>query len=137
MADTMNRAVDTAKGAVSKLKSILPDENEQMALREKQRQIDAATLPNQTAPATQTAPAEQDKVNPLGKYGSRPGEKRIDTSDMTKPLTPVYDNGGDVKVPMHTLGGNLKYEDDHKMTVKETRGIPITLRIRGCSGQPT
>ena len=28
----------------------------------------------------------KDKVNPKGKYGDRKGEKRIDTSSMTKPL---------------------------------------------------
>src|SRR5882672_9732 len=35
-----------------------------------------------------------DKVNPKGKYGDRPGEKRIDTSEMLKKL-PSYKHGTD------------------------------------------
>lgn len=31
-------------------------------------------------------PTPAEKINPKAKFGSRPGEKRIDTSDMTKPL---------------------------------------------------
>ena len=86
MADTLKKIGNTASGVVSKLKSILPDENEQQALREKQQQIDSTLAPAQTPAMQPQEPSVKDKVNPLARYGSRPGEKRIDTSDMTKPL---------------------------------------------------
>lgn len=35
---------------------------------------------------TPTAPQTVDKINPKGKFGMKPGEKRIDVSDMIKPL---------------------------------------------------
>ena len=112
MADTLKKIGNTASGVVSKLKSILPDENEQQALREKQQQIDSTLAPAQTPAMQPQEPSVKDKVNPLARYGSRPGEKRIDTSDMTKPLTPVYDNGGDVSV---AAGKHAQAEGDARL----------------------
>lgn len=39
-----------------------------------------------TAPAAPSKPAKTDVIHPGGKYGDRPGEKRIDTTEMTRPL---------------------------------------------------
>jgi len=102
---------DKAKDVVSTLKSIPPSDNEAQALAEKNQQVDEVT----SSPAEKAPEGVPDKVAPLAKYGDRPGEKRLDWA--LKPA-PVYDNGGEVKVPMHELGGHLEEPDDHKMTVK-------------------
>ncbi len=99
--DVLKKLGDTAKDIGSKLKSLPPNEGEQQSLKEKQSQIDALSAKPTPEKPKETEPAEVDKVAPLARYGSRPGEKRIDTSDMTKPLgtsAPVYDKGGDVSV---------------------------------------
>jgi hypothetical protein len=49
----------------------------------------------------------KDRINPNARYGDRPGEERIDTSTMTKPLpsqkgAALYDKGGVVKVAKPT-----------------------------------
>lgn len=66
-------------------------------LKAKQANVDAykAAYPDKpkaapVPPFGKTSPA--DKVNPKAKYGDRPGEKRIDTSDMLKKL-PSYKHG--------------------------------------------
>jgi hypothetical protein len=70
----------------------------------------------ESALETPSASSDVDRSNPnpapwekVGrKYGDRPGEKRIDTREMVKPLgqTPVYDNGG--KVNVYDKGGKVK-----------------------------
>jgi len=52
---------------------------------------DAATRP---APKPVPPDTSADRINPAAKYGDKPGEKRIDVSDMTKPL-PSYKHGTD------------------------------------------
>jgi hypothetical protein len=63
------------------------------------RDIGKGALSNSPAPASATqkaSPAPKPKPNPATQYGSRPGEKRIDTSEMTKPLG-SFKKGGKVK----------------------------------------
>lgn len=50
------------------------------------------------APPAAAPPESVDRVHPAGRYGDNPGEKRINVSDMTKPLTgqvPSYEHGTD------------------------------------------
>lgn len=90
----MRRLGDTAKKY-----SPFPDDNEFESLKETQKNVDQAVAPKaEEKPAEK--PAVGESLNRGEKYGDRPGEKRIDTSEMTKPLgsLPVYDEGGDVDV---------------------------------------
>ena len=67
-----------------------PNDNPQGEIAEKQKNIDEyknATKPTFTAePVRDTTPSPKDRINPKARYGARPGEQRIDTKDMTKPL---------------------------------------------------
>ena len=94
---------DKATGAASALKSLPPDSNEAESLKEKQAQVDAVSGKTalNTTPAPEASPSEQDKVNPLSRYGSQQGEKRLDTSYLNVPTAvkaPIYDAGGDVGI---------------------------------------
>jgi hypothetical protein len=103
MSDILKKLGDKAKDVASTLKSIPPGDSEAQGIAEAQKQVDALSA-QQTpaAPAKEKtlAPAtEQDKVNPLARYGSRSGEKRLDTSYTDQPSAiKTYDNGGEVKV---------------------------------------
>src|SRR5689334_18835515 len=55
-----------------------------------------ATAPNAPVQAPSKPASGGPPMNPKAKYGDRPGEKRIDTSQMTKPLG-SYKKGGKVK----------------------------------------
>jgi hypothetical protein len=67
-----------------------PDKGTAGELGAKQQNVDEynnATKPTPTAePAKDTTPSPKDRVAPKARYGARPGEKRIDTTSMTKPL---------------------------------------------------
>ena len=98
MADNiLKKYGDKAKDTVSTLKALAPGESELQGLKATQQNVDEAAADKaKTDPIPPTiVPSEKDKVNPLGRYGDRPGEKRIDTTEMLKPL-PSYDQGGDV-----------------------------------------
>ena len=56
----------------------------------RQGEAQAGTLPTQVAPTT--PPVDKDKLNPMAKYGDKPGEVRPE--QMPK----IYDKGGDVDV---------------------------------------
>lgn len=60
----------------------------------------AATSPSAKAASK---PAPQDKVNPKAQYGDKPGEKRLDTSGMTKPLGSFHKGGKVQKTGMYNL----------------------------------
>ena len=78
--DKLKSAMDKLKGATADDPSILP------SLQEKKKNIDqykASIAEPATQPAPTAAPA---KPEPRSAYGTRPGEKVIDVSDMTKPL---------------------------------------------------
>ena len=103
MADILKKLGEKAKDVASTLKSLPPGESEYQGIKSAQENVDAMSQPEAKNPATTTEskPTEQDKVEPLARYGSHAGEKRIDTSEMTKPLgstVPVYDKGGDVSI---------------------------------------
>jgi len=64
----------------------------------KQTVNEVAKPPVEQAPIeVNKTPSVKDRVNPTARYGSRPGEKRIDVTGMTKPLG-VFDKGGKVNV---------------------------------------
>ena len=80
---------------------IAPDDDTAAGLAAKKSNIDeyaraSGSLPPQSGRPILKSPDKpslKDKVNPKGApYGSRPGEKRIDVSGMTKPLS-VYHKG--------------------------------------------
>lgn len=78
--------------------------------------------------SAQSAPA--DKISPTAKYGDKPGEKRIDVSDMVKPLTgqvPSYEHGTDY-VPK--TGPAILHKGE-KVTPKEENMSSITDKITG------
>jgi hypothetical protein len=60
---------------------------------------------------------DADKINPSARFGDKPGEKRIDTSDMLK----TYDKGGKVNIHdgKHQLG--ILKEGERVLTEKETK----------------
>lgn len=108
MTDILKRIGDKASEVVNTLKSIPPGESEKKGLEAIQDNVNSyshATADTKPSVAPEGAPAEQDKVSPLSRYGSRPGEKRIDTRKMLKPLgssVPSYDEGTD-RVPEDQL----------------------------------
>jgi hypothetical protein len=74
------------------------------ALAEKMNNIDAyksATTPQTSAPAPvkPVGSSPKDKVNPKAQYGDRGKEKRIDVTNMVKPLGTLgsYKKGGKVR----------------------------------------
>lgn len=63
------------------------------------KEAEKALNPEPVAPAPKPAPKEPapgDKINPKAQYGDKPGEKRIDVTDMVKPLGKMH-KGGEVK----------------------------------------
>lgn len=110
----MNKAADYAQNLYEQAKALLtPEDSEADSLKAKQENINQVA-PQPAAPVapaqTQATPSPVELSGPTA-YGSRPGEKRIDTTEMTKPLgqgqssTPqpykmqgskLYDEGGEV-----------------------------------------
>lgn len=92
--------------------------NEGPGMRARVRETNAvlnATNPAPAAPAKPVAPSPKERVNPKGApYGSRGGEKRIDTSDMAKPLG-SFKKGTDY-VPKT---GNYKLHEGEAVVSKE------------------
>jgi hypothetical protein len=105
MADILKKIGDKASGVVSTLKSLPPGDSEAQGIKAASDQIDALKAQSNTtqaAPAsTVPAPTEEEKANPLTRYGAKPGEKRLDTSYLDQPTAvkaPVYDRGGEVGI---------------------------------------
>ena len=105
----LGRIADRAHEIYNQGKALVsPMNSEADALKEKQQNVNAAqhqmAEENKPLGAINYAPVAADRVHPGAVYGSRPGEQRIDTSNMMKPLgaapaaakLPVYDEGGDV-----------------------------------------
>lgn len=72
-----------------------PDPNGLQGKMEMVKEADKALHPP-VMPAPTPAPVKtsvKDKVNPSGKYGDKPGEKRIDTAPMVKPLGKMHKGG--------------------------------------------
>jgi hypothetical protein len=96
MSDALKKVAD----AFSKVGSHIAQapSNEAQAIEEKRKNIEqykAATSSSSSSPSSSPAQSDspRDKVG-RGPYGSQAGEKRIDTSDMTKPLG-SYKHGTD------------------------------------------
>ena len=69
-----------------------------------------------TEPVNPGSPA--DRVNPRARFGSRPGEKRIDTNGMTKPLG-SFKKGGKVK----KTGVYNLHKGERVLNVKQTKKL--------------
>lgn len=74
----------------------------------------STSAPSESVRSTSTSP--KDKINPTARYGIRGGEKRIDVSDMVKPLgaapvggKSIFDMGG--KVSVYDKGGKVNVKD--------------------------
>ena len=96
----LQRLGSKARDLKSKV-DFLPGESEFQGIKATQANVDQATQ-KPDPPKEEAAPdnAPVDRLHPMKRYGSEPGEQRIETKDMTKPLgsiVPTYDKGGDVK----------------------------------------
>ena len=106
---------DKAFNTVNTLKAIPPGENEAAGIRAVQENVDQAAQYAQKPVVTKEevpVNAPVDRMHPMARYGDAPGEHRIDTSSMLKPLgstVPTYDEGGDVKPGFLTPIGSGKY----------------------------
>jgi hypothetical protein len=73
-----------------------PLTGEAKSIADKKTNIDqymkAVSDPSGKPPVPAPMKPDGDKLHPNGKYGDRPGEKRIDVRDMVKPL-PTYHDG--------------------------------------------
>lgn len=96
--DDLIKAVNKIGAAGSELVAAPDSEAKSIADKNKMiQEYNDAQKPKAPEPARPASNAKVDKVNPGAKYGSRSGEKRIDTSEMTKKL-PSYKEGTD-RVP--------------------------------------
>lgn len=106
MADIINRAKSAVSNVVKQYKSGLKQTNDlpsEVGSTARQYKDTADQLKGMRDPLSKAAPDKpapaspsQFKVNPKAQYGTGPGEKRIDTSEMTKPLG-SFKKGGKVK----------------------------------------
>jgi hypothetical protein len=106
--------LDTLKSA-----SLTPTNSELSSIRAKKENVDdymksVAKTPD--APKADPVTSDKDKLHPNAKYGDNPGEKRIDVSDMTKPLVQSYKKGTDY-VPKTGLA--LLHKGEKVVPVKE------------------
>jgi hypothetical protein len=139
---TAKRISDTYKSGMAETAS-LPGEIG--AKSQQMRDADIALHPEKAAApkAAPSAPSPQDKVN-AAPYGSRPGEKVIDTKDMVKPLgsfkrgtrsvpkTGIYKlEEGEAVVP------EKSNPDSHKKTgEKDMAGTPYDMITGGKKDAP-
>ncbi len=127
--------VNALQSGLSKIKSAvkgvadLPgqDVQESAAIKNKMDQVNA--LKGQSAPAPSPAPKPAanlpvDRVNPRGKYGDRPGEKRIDVNKLDS-----YKKGGKIKktkiVKVHA--------GERILTAKRTKTYDASPMAKGLS----
>lgn len=115
----MRRLGDKASSYGKAVKSLAPDDNEAEGLRAAQSTIQQVSAPPEEK---KEEVSTGERLNPNAKYGDKAGEKRIDTSSMTKPLgqIPIYDDGGDVRVEGAKRVNpeeNKELPADHLMTV--------------------
>ena len=93
MADILKKLGDKASDTWKAIKSLPPSDSEVQGLKEVQNNVDSATKAAPAAPAATSGTSDVDKINPLAKYGDRPGEKRL---NAVGDEIPSYDEGGDV-----------------------------------------
>ena len=113
----LNKLADDASGASAQVKGDLS------AIKAKKENVDSymkatggdGSTPNDPLPKATPAQMNVDKVNKNGaKFGSRPGEKRINVDQFTKPLG-SFKHGTDY-VPKT---GNYKLHEGEAVTPKE------------------
>src|ERR1039458_4729848 len=144
MADILKKIGQAAKDTADKVRGIPPGDSEVQGIKAASDQIDALKAQSNTtqaAPAsTVPAPTEEEKANPLTRYGAKPGEKRLDTSYLDQPTAvkaPVYDRGGEVGIiggtnnnarPMPTMhlpaydeGGEVKTQPSFEERIAMSR----------------
>lgn len=95
----MASPLDALKGLPASLnQSAAQATGDAAAIGAKSRMVDEYVKSTKPAPVAKPSMKEDRpmRVNPKGKYGDRPGEQRIDTSNMTKPLG-SFKKGGKVK----------------------------------------
>lgn len=103
-----------------------PDPNGMAGKMDMVREADKALHPATPAPAKSAPvkPSPADKVNPKGAYGNKPGEKRIDTKEMTKPLG-SFKKGGDVpKTGVYKL-----HEGEHVVPAHKTEKLKAAMGL--------
>lgn len=85
---------------------------------EAQRNIDEYTAATKPAPAkpAPSGSASSTPINPKAKYGDRSGEKRIDTTNMTKPLGSFKKGGRVKKTGLYKL-----HKGEKVMNAKQTK----------------
>lgn len=120
MADKAKNPLSYAKDywKSGRIKSDLEEPaKEGRAIGEKMKMAQQALNPPATdrAPAKSTETYPSDRVNPNYKYGDKPGEKRIDTTEMTKPLGSFKDGGTVPKTGVYKLhkGEHVVTPQDH------------------------
>ena len=146
--------MDLAKQATALVK---PMTSEAAGLKETQKNVDAVATPKTApiaSPVPETKSAPVDRINPKARYGMKPGEKRIDTTEYQKqlgsfkdgtdyvPKTGTYQlHEGEKVVPkdknmenmkdkmMASLGGDKKPKKEIKEMVhsKSTNGKHIVV----------
>jgi hypothetical protein len=137
-------SLSSVANAVGKASIGAPDDRTAGELAAKQQGIDEyknATKPTFSAdPVRDTSPSMKDKIAPKARYGARPGEQRIDTTSMTKPLgsfkkgtdsvpkTGIYKvHKGEAVIPKDTAIDTFKRnwagkpEDKDKTTLNQSR----------------
>jgi len=88
----MQRLGNTASKYAKGMKSLAPGEDEAAGIKATQQNVNEATQPPATPPARIGG---TEMLHPGAKYGSRPGEKRLDSQGN---IIPVMDEGGDVGI---------------------------------------
>src|ERR1700690_3446533 len=89
----LKKLLDTVANTGSKI--VAPGSSEAEGLKQKNQNIDEYKSTAVAEPSRAAEGTSADAVSPMAKYGDKPGEQRIDTSEMSKPLgAPVYDCGG-------------------------------------------
>jgi hypothetical protein len=85
----LDKLVDAASAVGSKMAAAPDDDRTAAGIKAKAANVKDymdAVAQKPVTPKTPAAGTNVDKINKNAKYGDRPGEKRLNVSDMTKPL---------------------------------------------------
>src|ERR1700688_3050765 len=108
--------LDKISNAVNTVKSLPPNSGEMASIKAKKQNVDdymKATSGEPDEPKATPPATNPNKVDKSSQYGTRPGEYRYsdaEIKDMTKPLIPTYDKGGDVTVKKTNIPAPKKVE---------------------------
>ena len=84
--DTLKKVGDAAKKYVAGLKALPIGESETQGLKEAAKNVSTTPASSDGTSSAPVPVSEKDKVNPLARYGSRPGEKRLDAEGNEIPV---------------------------------------------------